>query len=586
MNKKNCSALLLLILPLMMVLVCLCLIEARGPFWLGKNWDPSYGYLLNSLNLARLKGVGLREHPGTPVQSTGAIVLRTVHCLRFFANGSLQADVLTNPEIYMAMLNKFYLLLNTLTLFILGLVTFKFTKDLMISFLVQFSPFFSGTILLFGLADVRPEAFLLVSSLIFLVLLVFYVHNFQEENTIYHIPCIPKLSPHSLFTFCFSIVSGFGMASKVTFFPLLIIPLLILPKYKYKIFYVLGTILSFIFFTLPIVHEYGVLYNWLRGLVIHSGSHGRGSLAFIDPSLYVANFKHIVLHNAPFSIVLLLSLSILMVSFCLPRFRKISKGNINFKILSGVSLSQLVGLLMVAKHYRPWEIYYLLPALCMSGMTLLLITLCLRDIGQNLKMEEKGGSLRAKIGQSIFKMNGSWVINLLIISIICYARIDEVRMYYSKYSEMKTESLKVYAQVEHDYKDYAKIYTLNSSSPAFALGWSDILLAKKYNSEFLRKLYEDAYIFFPFEGKFYGVEGGFHDWVDNVQFVDIQSKYGQKIIFQGVNLKKLAANSGIDFTDLMKPGEGLSFIDVFKGENQTIYELELSLKNGINGGAL
>ncbi|NLG19040.1 MAG: hypothetical protein GX556_17085 [Fibrobacter sp.] len=49
---------------------------AAGPFWLGQNSDPDYQYLLNSLNIAQGKGVGHTDHPRTPVQISGAILLK------------------------------------------------------------------------------------------------------------------------------------------------------------------------------------------------------------------------------------------------------------------------------------------------------------------------------------------------------------------------------------------------------------------------------------------------------------------------------------------------------------------------------
>jgi hypothetical protein len=148
--KKLFCYLSLLILPLMIVLTTLYLNKARGPYWLGMNYDPAYMYLLNSLNVARMKNVGHIDNPGTPLQVAGAVVMRIVHFISNHPKDDLQAHVLKNPEIYLAIMNKVFLGLNTLMLIIMGIVTFWITKDVMISLILQSSPFFSGSTLIYG----------------------------------------------------------------------------------------------------------------------------------------------------------------------------------------------------------------------------------------------------------------------------------------------------------------------------------------------------------------------------------------------------------------------------------------------------
>src|SRR5215510_7041448 len=79
--SKNASRwkpamLFLLLLPALTVLVEFRLRDASGPYWLGANLDPSYAYLLNSLNIADYHRPYFIGHPGTPVHITGAAVIR------------------------------------------------------------------------------------------------------------------------------------------------------------------------------------------------------------------------------------------------------------------------------------------------------------------------------------------------------------------------------------------------------------------------------------------------------------------------------------------------------------------------------
>ena len=138
--RRNFCYLLLLILPFMMVFTTLYLNKAKGPYWVGMNCDPDYTYMLNALNLARMKKVGHVDHPGTTVQVAGAIVLRTVHFFNFLSKEDLQTDVLKNPEFYLAVINKVFLGLSALILIILGIGTLHVTKNLPLSIIVQLSP--------------------------------------------------------------------------------------------------------------------------------------------------------------------------------------------------------------------------------------------------------------------------------------------------------------------------------------------------------------------------------------------------------------------------------------------------------------
>ncbi len=54
------------------------------------NYDPDYTYMLDALNLARMKNIGHIDHPGTTVQAAGAIVLKSVHFLNFFSKHDLK----------------------------------------------------------------------------------------------------------------------------------------------------------------------------------------------------------------------------------------------------------------------------------------------------------------------------------------------------------------------------------------------------------------------------------------------------------------------------------------------------------------
>jgi hypothetical protein len=583
--KKILVYLSLLIIPFMMGQTTLSLNKAKGPSWVGMNCDPDYTYLLNALNLAMMKKVGHIDHPGTTVQITGAIILRAVHLLRFSPKEDLQTDVIENPELYLSVINKVFLGLNVLILIILGMWTFCLTMNLPITFFVQLTPYFLGTeaTYLFCLTSVRPEPFLLLASLLFVFLIITYAYKETEvfSNFIFNTRYVRELSPDSLFLICFAVVSGFGLATKFSFIPLLAIPLVILPTFKRKILFILGTSLSFVFFTIPIIKEYKTVFIWLLSIGTHAGSHGKGIVKVIDFNLFLSNLNHFFSKEKFFIIILFLSMCILITGYALQALRKISFGNIHFKLLLGVSLAQLLGLVMVAKVSNGWEVHYLLPVSSLSGVTLVLIIFCLRQLFSGFNIGVTGTLTAQKVKYIIFNLDSKMLLIIILIPIIFYARKNEITGAFRWKSLARNQCLSVYVKAENEYKDYAKVYYLGSSSPAFALRLgSDPAYAVNYddcikedNAEIFEKLYPNVYFYNIFERKFF-------NWSNEIPFEEVLSRHNNKIIFQGPRFEELFSRFTADSQKgLVKPH--LLLRDIFKGEGEglsrdTIYELVIS----------
>ena len=74
---------LFLVIPVFTIIYSLSLRYSQGPFYYNSGYDPSYVYLISSLNIAQFKSPQHADHPGTPVQLIGAVILKTV----FFISG-------------------------------------------------------------------------------------------------------------------------------------------------------------------------------------------------------------------------------------------------------------------------------------------------------------------------------------------------------------------------------------------------------------------------------------------------------------------------------------------------------------------
>ena len=95
--------LILIILPAFLFITSRIIKDAQGPYYLNFS-DPSYAYLISSLNLARGFNIVYTDHPGTTVQVIGAITIK-VYYLLSNKNTDLARDVLMRPEDYLLFMN-------------------------------------------------------------------------------------------------------------------------------------------------------------------------------------------------------------------------------------------------------------------------------------------------------------------------------------------------------------------------------------------------------------------------------------------------------------------------------------------------
>jgi signal peptidase I len=543
------------VLPVLLVITAVCLNHARGPYWLRVNLDPDYVYLLNASNLAHLQKPGHIDHPGTTVQVLGAITLRVFHFFDFSSKDDLKTDVLKRPEYYLNAINTVMVALNAIVLFILGFVTYKLTRNTWLSLWLQAAPFFSNVILGPGLSRVTPEPLLFFACLLLILILVIFLHTQAQIS-----PGTRK--GYKTFVLMFSLVIGFGIAGKITFLPLAVIPILALPRLKNKIFYFFAAILSFIFFTLPIIGQYGRFFSWVSRLLTHKGRYGTGEKIMLPFPKYIKNIIKLITGNPFFSVILCISLVILILAFIIPRMRKLSLPHPAFKLLTAVTLSQIFCLLMVARHAGH---HYLLPGLCLSGITLFLIFSYLKNLLPAFKID-------------LNYLKFSFILFIISVFIFINPYVNLKKMILTK-SRLKNKSLAIYQEVATTYKDHAKIYYRFSSSPHYAL-WFGNILSSNFHADVLGSLYKDVYFFNTIKNNFYGYDDSLP-----ILFGRIQGKYGDKIVFQGskrVKIPGLRLKNVYKETKKSKFPESIFKIDpqTIKAVNQAFQWIETNIEKG------
>ena len=435
------------ILPIIFFLVAIWARQMHGPYWLNTNLDPTYGYLLSSLNILNNISPTHIDHPGTTVQFLGALIFRFMHL------GSQVEEIIENvlrdPEYYLRVVNSVIILIHALLILIIGLFARSIFKNSITPTILQLSPFFSHLIIRHG-SHFKPEALLITASLLTILLTLYVLKS-------------GKVSKNSnKIIFCYGAIGSFGVATKVTFLPLLVLPIFLFTRKIDFFFYGLVIFLSFLFFTMPISDVYDRFFEYMEILFWGSDYYGSGFKTVINLSTYSGNIYELL--SRPMLII-----PITLSLFTLYKFnflfstlkRNLSSHNkdIYLRVLKGVVLGQLLSILLIAKH--PSSLY-LIPVLMLSSIAIVINFQLWFQFGDNFLREK---IIKTTVGLICFG------IMLQIASIY-----QNVRDYYSYHQETTKIS-------ESEFNQCARIYFQWASSQSFALYWGNNLAGQTFNKE-------------------------------------------------------------------------------------------------------
>ena len=290
-NSRLINTALVGFLPIVYVISYLFVGNKKGPYFWTPNQDPDYAYLANSLVLTMFQAPRHTDHPGTPLQMLGAIAIWVGHFFRSLVNPALPkdatTDVLTDPEPFLHLINFALLLLTAIALFILGRAAYRLSRNLILTLILQISPFLMIETHLGGEPSrVAPDVLVFCLSQILALVLIRYLYTEGAGES-------------RKFALQLGSVVGLGMATKVTFIPMFLF--FLLPRgWRNKAWAVGATILTFLLATLPIVTEYGRMLRWLTGIATHTGAYGGGAVGLVDSSSLAHNAHLLVSRNLVF----------------------------------------------------------------------------------------------------------------------------------------------------------------------------------------------------------------------------------------------------------------------------------------------
>jgi len=341
------------VIPFLTVITGVKIRNVSTPYYL-LNYDPDYAYLFNSLSILSFLAPEYIDHPGTPVQLLGALILKLMH--PFEGSEQIIYEVIEDPERHLLLISNVFIGLNSIALFVAGAILFRLTGRIGLSLLVQLSPLMFP-ITLMSLGRVTPEPLLLFTSSIFVCLLILlskFAHGKHEER-------LAK---------AFGWAAGFGVTTKLTFIPMIFLPLTVLgSKLLRKTYALYFFVAAFVFTSVFVLYPklYFYFLRWFFNLSLGSGIYGQGDRTIINPEHYLADLLRISLDQPMYLMTILLATGLYIL---LRRTAEENKANLIFKpsLLLGLIVIHLISLFVVAKH--PQSIRYLIPSLGLSGITL------------------------------------------------------------------------------------------------------------------------------------------------------------------------------------------------------------------------
>jgi hypothetical protein len=245
-----------------------------SPLWMGGSTDPTYPYVLNALLVAEGRPPALATHPGTPLQVLGAAALHVAHAVSGSPQG-LREHVLTDPEGFVGAIRGTLLSLFVLANLLLGWAAYRLTRSLSCAAAVQAAPLasFLGSRMQL---TVMCEPLLLVLGLVLSAWVLLVLGRGPEARGV--------LEPLAA-----GVVVGLGIATKLLFAPVALLPLFVLRTGRQRAAYLAWTLLAFALGVAPLWPRLGPAAAWVASSVLHTGldtgGYGKGPGGVLDPRL-------------------------------------------------------------------------------------------------------------------------------------------------------------------------------------------------------------------------------------------------------------------------------------------------------------
>lgn len=446
-----------LFVPALTALLAIRMRLAVGPFWLSTNSDPAYIYLVNALY--PFKGIApyFTDHPGTTLQTLLHVLFRILNFGK--RPDEIIEAVLRQPEFYLNTLQIVLWILFFGSLVFVGLYAYRLSGSKTFSILMQSSAFFYLTLLCGPtvpvIAHINAEPLMITIVNLLALALMRWQWKREESSEIRQVIIL-------------AVICGAGIATKFTFGPILLFPLILVLGWKKRFIFLGVTFLSFFVFVLPIWSRYPQVWAWLKPIFLLSKIPEKSSLDLWGWfHVYFSGWK-LLWQEYGF----LLVFNILALGLLIYRRRKKFFSAFDRVILAG-TLTIFLQLAVVALHPGP---QYLTAGLGVLGMVLAFSYLALREF--NFRWVKFGGTV-------------------FLCIFILFQTVNAVA-YAGKLSQQMQGLLSFYQDLRQKYPDYKFIGYYRSSGPEISLRFGDMVNDMRVLGKELNQIYPQTFFFHPY----------------------------------------------------------------------------------------
>lgn len=352
MSRRFSEKLALWALPLAFMTVLFVMRASSLPFWQSFNLDPDYYYLLNGLRIVEGLPPTDLSHPGTPVQVLIAVVIKALHPLSS-ADATVAAVLADAEGTLMAVTTTIYVLVGV-ALWWMGRAVLLSTGALLPALLVQTAPFLSRITPKFSLHP-KPEPFLIIAVALLVAALAPLLRQRASDDR----------SGEDWAAALAGIAMALGVACKVHFAVLGVIPLLLLDRRRLLVYVGVGAA-ALVVFVAPAVPSWEIWVDWMKRMMMGSGAYGEGPQTVINTQRYPRAVLKLFGSKLIFSVVIAAALALLALYVRLRR-RGLMAQDRWARLLVGILIAQLLVVLSVAKQPAA---HYMIPALLLTGPAL------------------------------------------------------------------------------------------------------------------------------------------------------------------------------------------------------------------------
>jgi hypothetical protein len=376
-SRRPLPALALWVLPLAFVAVLFVMRASSLPFWQSFNLDPDYYYLLNGLRIVEGLPPTDLSHPGTPVQVLIAAVIKALHPLAS-TEATVDAVLRDGEGTLLAVTSVIYVLVG-LSLWWMGRAIHGATGALLPALLAQTAPLLSRIIPKFGIHP-KPEPFLIIAVALLVAALMPLLRSRDDGRG--------DEGSWDRAAALAGIAMALGVACKVHFAVLGVVPLLLLDRRRFLIYVGIGAA-ALVVFVAPAIPSWKIWIDWISRMILHSGAYGEGAQTVIDTQRYPRAVLKLFGSKIIFSAAILASLAMLAAYFRLRR-RGLMAQDRSARLLAGVLVAQVLVVLSVAKQPAA---HYMVPALLLTGPALVALWSLSRPLMPRLHVRVWGGVL-------------------------------------------------------------------------------------------------------------------------------------------------------------------------------------------------